>query len=119
MVGISSPVLLRTLEDLGAEDFHKFKWFLQQKGVLEDLPSIPKSRLESADRMATVDLMVQTYCINTVKVTKMVLVKINQNDLVENFSHTVSEPTGKSWKDLKWDVTEMSRSDQSKQGGLV
>ncbi|XP_023255182.1 pyrin-like, partial [Seriola lalandi dorsalis] len=86
-------VLLRTLEDLGAEDFHKFKWFLQQKGVLEDLPSIPKSRLESADRMATVDLMVQTYCINTVKVTKMVLVKINQNDLVENFSHTVSEPT--------------------------
>ncbi|XP_070705101.1 NLR family CARD domain-containing protein 3-like [Pempheris klunzingeri] len=86
-------VLLGTLEDLGAEDFKKFKWYLQQKGVLEGFTAIPKSRLENADRMDTVDQMVKTYCINTIKVTKMVLVLINQNDLVKNFPPTISEPT--------------------------
>uniref|UniRef100_A0AAQ6IGF7 B30.2/SPRY domain-containing protein n=1 Tax=Anabas testudineus TaxID=64144 RepID=A0AAQ6IGF7_ANATE len=75
------------------ETLKKFKWYLWQKGGLESVPAIRKSRLESADRLDTVDQMVQTYCINTVKVTKMVLVKINLNDLVENFSDTVSEPT--------------------------
>uniref|UniRef100_A0A4W6EL59 NACHT domain-containing protein n=1 Tax=Lates calcarifer TaxID=8187 RepID=A0A4W6EL59_LATCA len=88
-----TEVLLRTLEDLGAEDFKKFKWHLWQKGVLEGFPGIRKSRLENADREDTVDLMFQTYCINTVKVTKMVLVKINQNDLLDNFTDTISEPT--------------------------
>uniref|UniRef100_A0A3B4VFB3 Pyrin domain-containing protein n=1 Tax=Seriola dumerili TaxID=41447 RepID=A0A3B4VFB3_SERDU len=112
-------ILLMTLEDLGAEDFKKFKWFLQQKEVLEGFPSIPRTRLENADRMDTVDLMVQTYCINTIKVTRMVLVKMNQNDLVENFTDIISVPTGKLWRDLKWDVTEILRSDQSKEGGLV
>ncbi|XP_022614850.1 NLR family CARD domain-containing protein 3-like [Seriola dumerili] len=86
-------ILLMTLEDLGAEDFKKFKWFLQQKEVLEGFPSIPRTRLENADRMDTVDLMVQTYCINTIKVTRMVLVKMNQNDLVENFTDIISVPT--------------------------
>ncbi|GLD56896.1 uncharacterized protein AKAME5_000918500, partial [Lates japonicus] len=88
-----TEVLLRTLEDLGAEDLKKFKWHLWQKGVLEGFPGIRKSRLENADREDTVDLMVQTYCINTIKVTKMVLVKINQNDLLDNFTDTISEPT--------------------------
>uniref|UniRef100_A0A3Q1JDV6 B30.2/SPRY domain-containing protein n=1 Tax=Anabas testudineus TaxID=64144 RepID=A0A3Q1JDV6_ANATE len=88
-----TEVLLQTLEDLGNEDFKKFKWYLYQKGSLKDFPAIPKSRLENADRLDTVDQMVLTYCINTVKVTKMVLVKINQNDLVENFINSNSEPT--------------------------
>uniref|UniRef100_A0A7N6FEE4 B30.2/SPRY domain-containing protein n=1 Tax=Anabas testudineus TaxID=64144 RepID=A0A7N6FEE4_ANATE len=86
-----TEVLLHTLEDLGDEDFKKFKWYLWQKGGLESFPAIRKSRLESADRLDTVDQMVQTYCINTVKVTKMVLVKINLNDLVENFSDTLKK----------------------------
>ncbi|XP_056234358.1 NLR family CARD domain-containing protein 3-like [Seriola aureovittata] len=85
--------LLMTLEDLGAEDFKHFKWFLQQKEVLEGFPSIPRTQLENADRMDTVDLMVQTYCINTIKVTRMVLVKMNQNDLVEHFTDIISVPT--------------------------
>ncbi|XP_071323407.1 protein NLRC3-like [Trachinotus anak] len=88
-----SEVLLKTLEDLGEEDYKRFKWYLQQKGVLEGLPAIPKSRLEKADREDTVDLMVQTYCINTIEVTRVVLEKINQNDLVENLKGTISEPT--------------------------
>lgn len=93
----SKVFLLGTLEDLGTEEFKKFKWYLQQSEVLEAFPAIPKSRLENAERVDTVDEMVQTYCINTIKVTKMVLGKMNKNDLVENLSKHTSEPTGKSW----------------------
>lgn len=92
-----SEVLLKTLEDLGDEDFKTFKWYLYQKDALEDFPAIPKSRLENANRPDTVEQMVQTYCMNTYTVARAVLVKMNKNDLVENFSYTISEPTGKSW----------------------
>ncbi|XP_026196943.1 NACHT, LRR and PYD domains-containing protein 3-like [Anabas testudineus] len=85
--------LLRTLEDLGDEDFKKFKWYLYQKEALEDFPAIPKCRLENADRPETVTQLVQTYCRNTCKVAKMVLEKMDKNDLVENFSDTFSKPT--------------------------
>uniref|UniRef100_A0A8C9Z3F7 Pyrin domain-containing protein n=1 Tax=Sander lucioperca TaxID=283035 RepID=A0A8C9Z3F7_SANLU len=92
---MATSVLLGTLDDLGAEDFKRFKWLLQQRGVLEDFPAIPKSRLENADRMETVDQMFLTYSINTFKVTRIVLVKMNQNDLVDNLSKTTTEPAGK------------------------
>uniref|UniRef100_UPI0037E7B08D NLR family CARD domain-containing protein 3-like n=1 Tax=Semicossyphus pulcher TaxID=241346 RepID=UPI0037E7B08D len=89
----SKVSLLGTLEDLGAEEFKKFKWYLQQSEVLEGFPAIPKSRLENADRVDAVDQMTQTYSINTVKVTRMVLEMINKNDLAENLSKTTTEPT--------------------------
>ncbi|KAM8725274.1 protein NLRC3-like [Acanthopagrus schlegelii] len=84
-------IIFRTLENLGDEDFQKFKWHLQ--GALEGFPAIPKCRLEKANRMDTVDQMVQTYCINTTKVTRMVLGEINQNDLRDQLSNTISEPS--------------------------
>ncbi|XP_039669424.1 NLR family CARD domain-containing protein 3-like [Perca fluviatilis] len=77
-------VVLGILEDLGADDFGKFKWHLQ--GALEDFPAIPKSKLENVNRENTVDTMFQTYSTNTIKVTRIVLEKINQNDLVEKLS---------------------------------
>ncbi|XP_035858108.1 NLR family CARD domain-containing protein 3-like [Sander lucioperca] len=85
-------VVLGTLEDLGAEDFEKFKWHLQQKGALEDFPAIRKCKLENVNRVKTVDQMFSTYSMNTIKVTRIVLVKMNQNELVKNLSNTVSEP---------------------------
>ncbi|XP_035857560.1 NACHT, LRR and PYD domains-containing protein 3-like [Sander lucioperca] len=85
-------VVLRTLEDLGAEDFQTFQWYLQLNGGLEGFPAIAKSKLENVNRVKTVDLMFSTYSMNTIKVTKIVLVKINRNDLVENLSNTISEP---------------------------
>ncbi|XP_028458805.1 NACHT, LRR and PYD domains-containing protein 12 [Perca flavescens] len=42
--------------------------------------------------MKTVDQMFLTYSMNTIKVTGIVLVKINQNELVKNLSNTISEP---------------------------
>ncbi|XP_062293178.1 NLR family CARD domain-containing protein 3-like [Scomber scombrus] len=78
--------LLRTLQNLGENDFKTFKWYLEQPEVLEDLPTIPKSRLEKADQLDTVDLMVQTYSENTLQVTKKVLGKMNKQ-----CSHTISK----------------------------
>ncbi|KAF1385160.1 hypothetical protein PFLUV_G00127790 [Perca fluviatilis] len=77
-------VVLGILEDLGAEDFGTFKWHLQ--GALEDFPEIPKSKLENVNRENTVDTMFQTYCINTINVTRIVLMNINRNDLVEKLT---------------------------------
>ncbi|XP_071398292.1 NACHT, LRR and PYD domains-containing protein 12-like isoform X2 [Centroberyx affinis] len=83
--------LLETLDDLGEEEFKIFKWFLQQPNSPEGFPAIKKRRLEKADRQDTVDQMVQTYCGNTLEVTKKVLMKINRNDLVQRLSNSSSE----------------------------
>ncbi|XP_039667388.1 uncharacterized protein LOC120565565 [Perca fluviatilis] len=87
-------VVLGILEDLGTDDFEKFKWFLQQKGTLEDFPAIPKCKLENVNRRITVDMMFQTYSINTINVTRIVLVKINQNELVKTLSNIIYESAG-------------------------
>uniref|UniRef100_A0A3Q0S876 Pyrin domain-containing protein n=1 Tax=Amphilophus citrinellus TaxID=61819 RepID=A0A3Q0S876_AMPCI len=77
--------LLNTLEDLGDEDFSKFKWFLQQGDVLRGRPVIRKSRLEMSKRLETVALMMQTYEVaGAVEVTKVILEKINRNDLLQS-----------------------------------
>ncbi|XP_062297432.1 NACHT, LRR and PYD domains-containing protein 12-like [Scomber scombrus] len=81
-----TEVLLECLDDLGSEDFELFKWYLYQQGVLEGFKSIPKSRLEKANRIKTVDLMFESYSINTIKVTKIILGKMNQNALLERLS---------------------------------
>uniref|UniRef100_A0A3P8SSF6 Pyrin domain-containing protein n=1 Tax=Amphiprion percula TaxID=161767 RepID=A0A3P8SSF6_AMPPE len=84
-------VLLRTLKELGDEDFENFKWYLNQEGVLGDFKSIPKSHLEKTNRVNTVDQMVQIYgTTNAIKVTEKVLMKMNKIDLVgkENLCHS-------------------------------
>uniref|UniRef100_UPI003AADFC94 protein NLRC3-like n=1 Tax=Centroberyx gerrardi TaxID=166262 RepID=UPI003AADFC94 len=91
---MTTPVelLLKTLEDLGDKEFKKFKWFLRQDDILDGFPAIPKSRLEKADRLDTVDQMVQTYSEYSLEVTIEVLMKINKNDLVQSLSNTSSAP---------------------------
>ncbi|XP_033979626.1 NLR family CARD domain-containing protein 3-like isoform X2 [Trematomus bernacchii] len=84
-------ILFRTLEYLGKEDFKEFKWCLEEEVL--GFQGIPKSRLEDADRMDTVDQMFLNYCINTFKVTIMVLGQIKQNELKEKLSKHPSEPT--------------------------
>ncbi|XP_038566017.1 NACHT, LRR and PYD domains-containing protein 3-like [Micropterus salmoides] len=88
--------LLETLEDLGDRELKTFKWYLQQPDFLKDLPPIPKSQLESADRPDTVDLMVQTYSNQCVEVAKRVLKRMRRNDLVESLSNSNPEPEGQS-----------------------
>ncbi|XP_071375304.1 NACHT, LRR and PYD domains-containing protein 12-like [Centroberyx affinis] len=83
-------LLLETLNDLGDEELKGFQWFLQQADILEGFTAIPKSQLEKANRLDTVDQMVQTYNENTLEVTKKVLKKISRNDLVQSLSNTCS-----------------------------
>uniref|UniRef100_A0A8P4G7H1 Protein NLRC3 n=1 Tax=Dicentrarchus labrax TaxID=13489 RepID=A0A8P4G7H1_DICLA len=84
--------LLRALKDLGDDELKEFKWYLQKSEVLERFPIIPRSRLDKADRPDTVDQMLQTYCENTLEVTKKVLRKLDRNDLVRILSDPNSEP---------------------------
>uniref|UniRef100_A0A3P9C8L7 NACHT domain-containing protein n=1 Tax=Maylandia zebra TaxID=106582 RepID=A0A3P9C8L7_9CICH len=84
---MTSEDLLNTLEDLGDEEFDKFKWFLQHGDVLRGRPAIRKSRLETSKRLETVDLIIQTYELQgALEVTKVVLERINRNDLLQSFS---------------------------------
>uniref|UniRef100_A0AAZ1Y611 B30.2/SPRY domain-containing protein n=1 Tax=Oreochromis aureus TaxID=47969 RepID=A0AAZ1Y611_OREAU len=88
-----SEDLLNTLEDLGDEEFNKFKWFLQQTDVIQGPMTIKKSRLETTSRWDTVDLMVQTYRLSgAVEVTRRVLERISRNDLLLSLSVIRSRP---------------------------
>ncbi|XP_026147930.1 NACHT, LRR and PYD domains-containing protein 12-like [Mastacembelus armatus] len=80
------------LEDLGENEFKKFKWFLQQEGIR-------RSQLEVARRHDTVSLMVQRYGLDgAVEVTKKVLEKIPRKDLVQSLSDISSGPeAGPLW----------------------
>ncbi|XP_034057097.1 uncharacterized protein LOC117536366 [Gymnodraco acuticeps] len=83
--------LLKMLEDLGQEEFNRFKWFLQYSDVLAGLPRISCSQLENSNRLDLVDLMSQTYSQKSLEVTKKIFQKINRNDLVQKLSDIGSE----------------------------
>ncbi|XP_067439209.1 NLR family CARD domain-containing protein 3-like [Thunnus thynnus] len=72
--------LLEVLEDLANEQLKYFQWFLQKEALLDGFEAIKKSQLEDADRLKTVDLMVQKYSENSLVVMRMVLKKITRNE---------------------------------------
>ncbi|XP_067441869.1 NACHT, LRR and PYD domains-containing protein 12-like [Thunnus thynnus] len=79
--------LLDILDDLGEEEFERFRWSLLQVESPKGFPNIKKGRLEKANKCDTVDLLVQTYELpGAVEVTKKVLKKIPRNDLVQRLS---------------------------------
>lgn len=86
--------LLATLEDLADGEFKKFKWFLQQADALEGFPAIPRSQLGNADRLDTVDEIIETYNQNAVEVTIKALKFIQKNDLVQRLSNISSTSKG-------------------------
>ncbi|XP_076738222.1 protein NLRC3-like [Maylandia zebra] len=68
--------LLGMLDDLGEEELDRFHWYLQNG---DDFTPIKKSRLEKANRTATVDLMVETYPTDHVmKVAELILKKMKK-----------------------------------------
>ncbi|XP_030011393.1 NACHT, LRR and PYD domains-containing protein 12-like isoform X2 [Sphaeramia orbicularis] len=79
--------LLDILDDLGEEEYERFRWCLLQvqssKGVIR------KGQLEKAKKCETVDLLIQTYELpEAVEVTKQLLKDIPRNDLVQRLSAT-------------------------------
>ncbi|XP_067430237.1 uncharacterized protein [Thunnus thynnus] len=83
--------LLKTLQELGDDEFRNFKWHLEELDILEGYSLIPICHLEKADRLDTVNKIVQTYNHQPVEVVKKILKKINRNDLVEKLSAHVEE----------------------------
>lgn len=75
-----SVLLLDTLENLGKEEFKKFKWHLK------DRTNIPKYQLEEAERHETVDLLVQHYPREAFDKTIEILNEIKRMDLVQQLS---------------------------------
>uniref|UniRef100_A0A8D0AF08 Pyrin domain-containing protein n=1 Tax=Sander lucioperca TaxID=283035 RepID=A0A8D0AF08_SANLU len=80
------PGLLKTLDKLSDEQFKKFKWILQDPKILVGFQTIPQNPLEYADRIDTVNKIIQTFSHQSVEVVKLVLKEINRNDLVEKLS---------------------------------
>ncbi|XP_059191348.1 NACHT, LRR and PYD domains-containing protein 12-like [Centropristis striata] len=80
--------LLDTLNDLDEEQLKSFQWYLKVTNLPDGLQNIKKAHLENADRRKTVDLMVQTYSEDTMKVTRLILQKINR---AEDQSETIAK----------------------------
>lgn len=79
--------LWRTLQELTADQFNSFKWFLNERGI-------PKARLEKATWQDTVDLMVQRYQgPGALRQTLEVLAIISRNDLVQHLQESSSALT--------------------------
>ncbi|KAM9309165.1 NACHT, LRR and PYD domains-containing protein 3-like [Pholidichthys leucotaenia] len=94
---MTSPkvTLVGVLEDLSKEAFEKFKWYLKETGDLEGVGKIKKSpwrKLEEANEMGTADLMVESYCIYTIKVAMQVLRNIGQKLQAEELSKLPCDP---------------------------
>lgn len=70
--------LLDILEELGEEKLKAFHRCLQDPQVLGGFPAIKQSQLETADELETVDLMVETYTDDVMKVTNLILKKIRE-----------------------------------------
>lgn len=70
--------LLDILEELGDEKLKTFHRYLQDPHVPGGFPGFPESHLETADVLETVDLMVEKYADDVMKVTNLILKKINE-----------------------------------------
>ncbi|XP_075935518.1 stonustoxin subunit beta-like [Anarhichas minor] len=88
--------LLKTLKDLKEDEFEEFIWYLQQHDVMKPYQTIKGSKLENANRLKTVDLMVKTFELHgALEVTRKVLQEIPRNDLLQSLTNTSSGPEGK------------------------
>ncbi|KAK9514422.1 hypothetical protein VZT92_027890 [Zoarces viviparus] len=90
---MTSVDLCDTLVELKDDEFKEFTWLLQQHGFMEPYPAIKESKLEKANRLDTVDLMVKTFELHgALKVTRKVLQEISRNDLLQSLPNTSSGP---------------------------
>ncbi|XP_076735438.1 protein NLRC3-like [Maylandia zebra] len=75
--------LLDILEELGEEKLKAFHRCLQDPQVLGGFPAIKQSQLETADELETVDLIMETYTDDVMKVTNLILKKIRETEALE------------------------------------
>ncbi|XP_037098902.1 NACHT, LRR and PYD domains-containing protein 12-like isoform X3 [Syngnathus acus] len=80
----SKELLLKTLEDLGHDDFKKFKFHMH----------LPKRKEENADRTDIAEELVNRYSKNAVAETIKILEKINNYELAEKLRSHVPQIKG-------------------------
>ncbi|XP_032422581.1 NACHT, LRR and PYD domains-containing protein 3-like isoform X1 [Xiphophorus hellerii] len=79
------------LDDIADHEFDNFKWHLKRE-IWNGIDPIKTSKLERAERLDVVDLMVQKYQVaGAVTVTRIVMEKIKRNDLVKKLSEPSPE----------------------------
>ncbi|KAG6925032.1 PYD and CARD domain containing, partial [Chelydra serpentina] len=82
--GSSNSFLLETLDELGEDDFKRFKHKLKRIPLEEGYQVIPWGRLEKGDRVDVTDLLTSHYGERYgVEVTVQVLRDISHRDLAE------------------------------------
>ncbi|XP_068574307.1 NACHT, LRR and PYD domains-containing protein 3-like, partial [Cebidichthys violaceus] len=81
-------LILDSLDELGADDFKRFRWNLTQP-VLDGCRPIPKSCLENEDRPDVVGRMISSYGEESaVKVTVEIMKRMNLNNEAEKLQNT-------------------------------
>ncbi|KAM9772486.1 NACHT, LRR and PYD domains-containing protein 3-like isoform 1-T3 [Syngnathus typhle] len=80
----SKELLLETLEELGQEDFKKFKFYMD----------LPQSKKENADRTDIAEVLVNRYSKNAVAETIRILEKIKNYDLALKLRNDWAQITG-------------------------
>lgn len=75
-----SLLIVDTLDELGTEEFKRFRWNLTQQ-VLAGCEPIRKGYIENADRQDTVSKMIESYGEEmAVNVTAEILKRMNHNN---------------------------------------
>ncbi|XP_067248609.1 NACHT, LRR and PYD domains-containing protein 3-like [Chanodichthys erythropterus] len=98
-------LLKKSMYELGGDDLKEFQWHLEN-----DHESISKSDMENADRLKTVDKMVECFGPEeAVKITVEILRKINQNNLAEHLENKLKQgSTADNRQAILHDYTETS-----------
>ncbi|XP_034543282.1 uncharacterized protein LOC117815586 [Notolabrus celidotus] len=86
----AAPLILDTLDELGADEFKRFRWNLSQP-VLNGCQPIRKGLLESADRQDTVGKMIDSYGEEAaVNLAVDILKRMNHNNTAEKLRRAFS-----------------------------
>ncbi|CAI5657222.1 unnamed protein product [Oreochromis niloticus] len=96
-----SPVqLLEMLKNLGEEELKLFHFYLQYEPGA-DFPKIHKCQLENADRLKTVEVMVQVYSDHVMEVAKLILGRLTGGSPSAQAASSLSSEETLQWCQLK------------------
>ncbi|KAM5153081.1 NACHT, LRR and PYD domains-containing protein 6-like [Mantella aurantiaca] len=79
--------ILSVLKDMNNESFKEFKEYLNDEESMQPYRSIPRSELETADRMDVANLLVRHYTRGkVVEVTRKILMDIKEMSLADKLT---------------------------------
>lgn len=80
---MEKEVVLNILDELGEDEFKRFKFYLREPSNVRGKKAIAKVHLENAQTVDLVTIMVETYTrADVLEITREALIKMNRNDLV-------------------------------------